>query len=57
MKRIDTHGRVFRQTSVYVPENIYSLAKREKILLSESLEEALIKKLQDRGIEIEEGGQ
>jgi hypothetical protein len=52
MKRINAKGEVFQQTSVYIRENVYLLAREERIPMSESAEQGVIAALRARGIEV-----
>jgi len=52
MKRINAKGEVFQQTSIYIRENIYLLAREEGIPMSESAEQGVIAALRARGVEV-----
>jgi hypothetical protein len=52
MKRINAKGEVFQQTSVYIRENVYLLAKEASIPMSEAAEQGVIAALRARGVEV-----
>ncbi|WP_292489500.1 hypothetical protein [Methanoculleus sp. 10] len=52
MKRINAKGEVFQQTSVYIRENVYLLAKEASIPMSEAAELGVIAALRARGVEV-----
>ena len=52
MRHIDAKGEVFQQTSVRIHENVYLLAKDEKIPMSEAAEQGVIATLHARGVEV-----
>lgn len=52
MKRINTKGEVFQQTSIYIRENAYLLAKEASIPTSEAAEQGLVAALHTRGAEV-----
>ncbi|WP_214019591.1 hypothetical protein [Methanoculleus sp.] len=52
MKHINAKGEVFQQTSVYIRENVYLLAKEASIPMSEAAEQGVIAALRARGVEV-----
>jgi len=52
MKRINAKGEVFQQTSIYIRENVYLLAREERIPMSEAAEQGVIAALRARGVEV-----
>lgn len=52
MKRINAKGEVFQQTSIYIRENVYLLAKEASIPMSEAAEQGVIAALHARGVEV-----
>ncbi len=52
MKRINAKREVFWQTSIYIYENIYLLAKEASIPRSEVAEQGVIAALRARGTEV-----
>ncbi|MDK2889609.1 MAG: hypothetical protein PWR21_241 [Methanoculleus sp.] len=52
MKHINAKGEVFQQTSVRIRENVYLLAKKEELPISEAAEQGVIAALRARGVEV-----
>jgi len=52
MRRINTKGEVFQQTSIYIRENAYLLAKEASIPTSEAAEQGVVAALHARGAEV-----